>query len=134
MLHEPATAHQQRTNCRTARLRFEHGSQHVVEFPTASADRSARFFSEAFAWPGTNYGPDYVDIGALGIPLGFQADVTQAPPGPLVVIEVSDLDDGRDRVERAGAVVTVEPFDFPGGRRLHFREPGGNELAIWVRR
>ena len=22
--------------------------------------------------------------------------------------------------------------DFPGGRRFHFREPGGNEMAVWV--
>ncbi|VAW15709.1 Glyoxalase family protein [hydrothermal vent metagenome] len=24
-----------------------------------------------------------------------------------------------------------EIFSFPGGRRFHFREPGGNELAVW---
>lgn len=106
----------------------------MVEFPTTSAEESARFFNHAFAWPGTNYGPDYIDVGAPPIPLGFQADLVDAPASPLVVIEVADLDDGRSRVERAGGVVTVEPFDFPGGRRLHFREPGGNEIAIWVRR
>jgi predicted enzyme related to lactoylglutathione lyase len=27
-----------------------------------------------------------------------------------------------------------EQFDFPGGRRFHFREPGGNELAVWTPR
>jgi predicted enzyme related to lactoylglutathione lyase len=27
--------------------------------------------------------------------------------------------------------VTKEPFAFPGGRRFHFREPGGSELAVW---
>ena len=23
------------------------------------------------------------------------------------------------------------PFAFPGGRRFHFADPGGNELAVW---
>jgi uncharacterized protein len=32
----------------------------------------------------------------------------------------------------AGGVITLDPFDFPGGRRFHFREPGGNELAVWM--
>jgi uncharacterized protein len=27
----------------------------------------------------------------------------------------------------------VKPiFDFPGGRRFHFTEPSGNELAVWA--
>ncbi len=30
-----------------------------------------------------------------------------------------------------GWEVTKEPFAFPGGRRFHFREPGGSELAVW---
>lgn len=106
----------------------------MVEFPTASAEESARFFSKAFDWPSTNFGHDYVEVGAPGIPLGFQADPVDAPASPLVAIGVGDLGDARNRAVEAGAVVTVEPFDFPGGRRLHFREPGGNELAIWVRR
>lgn len=27
---------------------------------------------------------------------------------------------------------TLEPFSFPGGTRMHFREPGGNVLAGYV--
>jgi predicted enzyme related to lactoylglutathione lyase len=23
------------------------------------------------------------------------------------------------------------PFEFPGGRRFHFTDPSGNELAVW---
>jgi len=25
-------------------------------------------------------------------------------------------------------------FQFPGGRRFHFTDPGGNELAVWSER
>ncbi|WP_324606668.1 VOC family protein [Kitasatospora azatica] len=55
-----------------------------------------------------------------------------APAAPLAVIQVDDLDATRQAVIEAGGTVTVEAFDFPGGRRIHFREPGGNELAVWV--
>jgi predicted enzyme related to lactoylglutathione lyase len=107
----------------------------LVEFPTSSAAASASFLAQVFGWPGTAYGPDYQDVTVSdGISLGFQGDPTEASAAPLVVIEVSDLDVTRGQILEAGGVITVESFDFPGGRRLHFREPGGNELAVWVRR
>ena len=34
-------------------------------------------------------------------------------------------------VKAAGGVVTKPIFSFPGGRRFHFKDPNGNELAIW---
>ena len=34
----------------------------------------------------------------------------------------------------AGGTITRPQFDFPGGRRFHFREPGGNEMAVYVSR
>ena len=36
-------------------------------------------------------------------------------------------------VVKAGGRVTVPIFDFPGGRRFHFADPSGNELAIWTK-
>ena len=35
------------------------------------------------------------------------------------------------KVEAAGGVIEQAIFDFPGGRRFHFIEPGGSELAVW---
>jgi len=32
-------------------------------------------------------------------------------------------------LSRSGAAVTKPIFSFPGGRRFHFRDPSGNELA-----
>jgi predicted enzyme related to lactoylglutathione lyase len=31
----------------------------------------------------------------------------------------------------AGGKITRDIFSFPGGQRFHFKEPGGNELAVW---
>ncbi len=111
----------------------------MVEFPTSDACASARFFKAAFGWRSTAYGPHYRDV-ATGpvagdgpeMSLGFQQDPVERPGAPLVVIGVDDLEATRSRVEAAGGLVSVEPFGFPGGRRFHFREPGGNELAAWV--
>ncbi|GAA4820486.1 glyoxalase/bleomycin resistance/extradiol dioxygenase family protein [Tomitella cavernea] len=107
----------------------------MVEFPTSTASGSARIFEEAFGWQHSEYGPEYTDVQLDGEQsLGFQQDAAEAPSGPLTIIEVDDLDATRRSVEAAGGVVTTAPFDFPGGTRFHFREPGGNVLAAWVRR
>jgi predicted enzyme related to lactoylglutathione lyase len=106
----------------------------MVEFPGPAAHDSGAFFESVFGWPHLQYGPDYVDVQAgSDQTLGFQQDAREAPRAPLVVIEVDDLASTRAAVESAGGTVTVEPFDFPGGTRFHFREPSGNELAVWVR-
>lgn len=34
-------------------------------------------------------------------------------------------------VREAGGTITQDIFDFSGGRRFHFTEPSGNELAVW---
>jgi predicted enzyme related to lactoylglutathione lyase len=45
------------------------------------------------------------------------------------VIQVADLDAALAAVEQAGGAITKAIFSFPGGRRFHFRDPDGNELA-----
>jgi predicted enzyme related to lactoylglutathione lyase len=52
----------------------------------------------------------------------------------MAVIRTDDLDAAERRVLSAGGVVTRAQFDFPGGRRFHFREPGGNEMAVYIAR
>ncbi len=103
-----------------------------AEFPSTSAEASGRFFERAFGWTATPYGPDHTDVRADGLTVGFQSDAAEQPRAPLVTIRTDDLAAAREAVEAAGGVVTKEPFAFPGGRRFHFREPGGSELAVWT--
>ena len=35
------------------------------------------------------------------------------------------------KIESAGATIVKPIFSFPGGRRFHFADPNGNELAVW---
>jgi uncharacterized protein len=52
----------------------------------------------------------------------------------MAIICTEDLDDAERRLGTADGVITRPQFDFPGGRCFHFREPGGNELAVWIAR
>jgi predicted enzyme related to lactoylglutathione lyase len=51
-----------------------------------------------------------------------------------VVLFSSDLDVSLYMVRAAGGTIVKEPFAFPGGRRFHFVDPSGNELAVWAER
>ena len=37
-------------------------------------------------------------------------------------------------VEAHGGTIVKPIFEFPGGRRFHFTDPSGNELAVWTER
>ncbi|WP_410652164.1 VOC family protein [Amycolatopsis sp. cmx-4-54] len=103
-----------------------------IEFPSSSAADSGKFFETAFGWTAAPYGPTYTDVQSGGVvSFGFQQDTGRRTAAPLVAIRTDDLERAKDSVEAAGGVVTAEPFSFPGGRRFHFREPGGAELAVW---
>ena len=52
----------------------------------------------------------------------------------LMVFYSQDLEQTeRDVIDviDAGGQVNREIFSFPGGRRFHFLEPSGNEMAVW---
>ncbi|KAA0918523.1 VOC family protein [Dietzia sp. ANT_WB102] len=103
-----------------------------IEYPSTSMPATAEFLSKVCGWKPTVYGKSYATLVGGGIDAGVQGDDDEQSPAPLMVIRVPDLDEARAQVESAGGEVTFGPFDFPGGRRFHFREPGGNEMAMWV--
>jgi uncharacterized protein len=49
----------------------------------------------------------------------------------LVILYSDDLEATLARVQEAGWVLSQEIFGFPGGRRLDFHDPSGNEPAVW---
>jgi predicted enzyme related to lactoylglutathione lyase len=104
-----------------------------LEFPSSNRAHSSAFFQAAFGWGVTSYGPDYDGINGAGIDGGVDQS-TDKVAATMAVIRTDDLDGAERRVIAAGGVITRAQFDFPGGRRFHFREPGGNELAVYVAR
>lgn len=105
-----------------------------VEFsaPSAAGVQAAkRFYGDAFGWRFKDWGDEYIDTQDSGTACGFTCDSESAGRAPLAVIQVADLEGARERVAAAGGEITREILAFPGGRRFHFRDPGGNVLAVW---
>jgi predicted enzyme related to lactoylglutathione lyase len=100
-----------------------------VELPVSALAASRAFYTDAFGLAFTDFGPSYSCTMTGDVDLGLQADAAEATSAPLAVIAVDDLEASLEAVTMAGGVVTRPVFAFPGGRRFHFRDPGGNELA-----
>jgi predicted enzyme related to lactoylglutathione lyase len=102
-----------------------------VEFASPDLGKTRRFFEKAFGWTFQDYGPAYAAMTNAGLDGGIQGEPAEASAAPLVILKANDLEAAEKAVTRAGGVITKPIFSFPGGRRFHFREPGGNELAVW---
>ena len=109
------------------------GALDYVELPGADIPASKKFYAAVFGWTFTDYGPDYVAFDAHGREGGFNAARKVSREGPLVVLYANDLDAMEAKAKAAGAVIVAHE-SFEGGRRFHFRDPNGNEIAVWTKR
>ncbi|MBC8366459.1 VOC family protein [bacterium] len=108
-----------------------HHSINYIEFPVSDMAETKRFYAAAFGWTFNDYGPDYAGVVTQGREVGgFRREERVTAGGPLVVLYSNDLTASLARVREAGCLAQ-EPYDFPGGRRFHFNDPNGNELAVW---
>lgn len=100
-----------------------------LELPVADAGAAKAFYGRAFGWKFSDFGPTYAATTTGDTDIGFQADAAQKTAAALPVIEVADVEQALAAVEAAGGTITQPIFAFPGGRRFHFRDPDGHELA-----
>jgi uncharacterized protein len=113
----------------------QHHQINYVEFPSRDLAATQRFFEAAFGWGFVAYGPDYIAFSGQGLDGGFFRADPASPPrhgAALVVLYSQALETTLAQVSAAGGVIHQPIFAFPGGRRFHFIEPGGNELAVWA--
>lgn len=102
-----------------------------IEFSTTNLKASKDFFRTVFGWEFKDYGEEYASFSFGPTRGGFAQTSEAVSGGPLVVLYAPDLDPVVEKVKSAGGTVTLEVFEFPGGKRFHFAEPGGNTLAVW---
>lgn len=107
-----------------------------IEFSVSDIARAREFYGTAFGWSFKDYGPEYCEFNDGRLTGGFAlagggTSGGAGAGGPLVVLYASDLDETQRRVERAGGRIVRPAFSFPGGRRFHFTDPEGYELAVW---
>ena len=112
----------------------QHESINYVEFPAADLEAAKSFFSRAFGWQFSDYGPEYCAFSEAGLDGGFfHAPLNSSTErgAALIVLYSSDLAETERKIEQAGGTIIKPVFSFPGGRRFHFADPNGNELAVW---
>jgi predicted enzyme related to lactoylglutathione lyase len=101
-----------------------------VELPSKKLAEAKSFYSQVFGWALTDFGPTYSCTLTGDVDVGFQADTAEATAAPLAVIAVENLEEALAAVRKAGGTICKPIFSFPGGRRFHFLDPNGNELAV----
>jgi predicted enzyme related to lactoylglutathione lyase len=102
-----------------------------IEFASRDLATTKAFYKSVFGWQFTDFGPDYTSFkdGRLGG--GFRSDIEPTGGGALVVMFSIDIEALLQSVVANGGTIVKEIFSFPGGRRFHFTDPSGNELAVW---
>jgi len=111
-----------------------HEKINYLEFPCWDIPLTQRFFEAVFEWSFTDYGPAYTAASSGPFEVGFyQAGLTSSASegGALAIFYSNDLEGTEAKVTEAGGIVIKAIFSFPGGRRFHFKEPSGNEFAVW---
>ena len=110
----------------------KHHQINYIEFSVTDLQAAKNFYCTAFSWKFNDYGPTYAGIqkedGEVG---GLRVVDKIQTGGPLVILFSENLEESLVIVEKAGGKISAQPFAFPGGRRFHFSDPSGNELAVW---
>ena len=111
----------------------QHNSINYIELPMVKNAETKTFYNQVFGWEFTDWGPNYISFSGAEVDGGFNGedDAHISSPGVLVVLYANDLNQKLEDVVRSGGEITRPIFEFPGGKRFHFRDPNGNELAVW---
>ncbi len=105
-----------------------------LELPARDFDAIQGFYEGTFAWSFTDYGPEYRAFNDGFIDGGFyksEASSSTSNGAALIVLYADDLEVTRDKIAQNNGIICKDIFNFPGGRRFHFQDPHGNELAVW---
>lgn len=99
------------------------------ELPVTSARDSSAFFTKAFGFGSQAFGDGYIEVRDGGVLGGLNG--TGESKAPLIGIRTDDIEAAAAAIKAAGGTITRDVYDFPGGKRLFFREPGGSELLVY---
>jgi uncharacterized protein len=108
-----------------------HHTIDYIEWPATDLIQTKAFYGKAFGWAFTDYGQDYSCPTHAGIDAGIYTDKTIPLKAPLIILYSLNLAQSQEVILDAGGKITKPVFEFPGGRRFHFTDPSGQELAVW---
>ncbi|GMT97761.1 VOC family protein [Corallococcus caeni] len=110
----------------------QHHRIDYIELPVKDIAEAKRFYGAVFGWRFEDYGPDYTSFMDGRLNGGFDKEREVSKGGALLVLYSKDLDATLAKVREAGGRIVKDTFSFPGGKRFHFTDPTGNELAVWT--
>ena len=102
-----------------------------VEFKSTNIQETKSFYTNVFSWKFTDYGKDYIAFSESGLDGGFEFTTSPIINGALIVLYSDNLKTVQGKIIAFGGKISIETFEFPGGKRFHFLDPSGNELAVW---
>ncbi len=105
-----------------------------IELPAADFDAVQSFYEKAFNWSFTDFGPEYRAFTDGKVDGGFYRSKLHSSTqngATLVILYAEDLEKSKEQVIASGGTIVKDIFSFPGGKRFHFTDPSGNELAVW---
>ncbi len=114
----------------TQSTKLIHEQVQYLEFSSKDLSKAKKFYTESFGWAFTDYGPEYTAFEGEYVDGGFTPGTT-SKGSILIVLYSDDIEKTRKKVVKAGGTIAKEIFDFPGGKRFHFIDPDGYELAVW---
>lgn len=109
----------------------KHHQLDYLEFTVGDLPKAKAFYQGVFGWKFTDYGPGYAAFDDGGFEGGFSSDGHEGKKPVLPILYSESLEDSQKAIEKAVGKITKPVFEFPGGRRFHFTDPAGNELAVW---
>lgn len=110
--------------------KLRHEQVQYIEFLSKDLNRAKEFYSSSFGWKFTDYGPNYTAFEGDYVDGGF----TSGEPVKgtvLIILYSNDIESTQQKVVAAGGHISKDIFSFPGGKRFHFTDPDGYELAVW---
>lgn len=102
-----------------------------IELKAKDLEQIKAFYSSVFGWVFTDYGPAYTSFSESGVFGGFEKTEGPISNGALIVLYHEDLQTVKTKIEESDGEIVRDIFSFPGGKRFHFKDPAGNELAVW---
>lgn len=102
-----------------------------IEFQARDLETVKDFYSRVFGWKFKDYGPTYASFSESGVSGGFEKTEHEIQPGTLIVLYHENLEAVKAGILKNGGEIVKDIFAFPGGSRFHFKDPSGNELAVW---
>ena len=102
-----------------------------IEFAAEDLESIKEFYGAAFGWTFTDYGPGYAAFSDGSLDGGFMKGTPKGEGDALVILFSENLESSLDRIKECGGTIAKEIYSFPGGRRFHFLDPAGNQLAVW---